>query len=182
MKVNHSHIVLDACCILNFCASENLISILKSIPVEVVVTEVVKERELITLKYLENGENDDAISFELAIRQGLISVVDFDSELEEEAFLNYSFELGDDGESATGAIAIHRNWAIATDDKRAISFFKREAPQIQIISTLEIIKHWAEASTLSSTQLASVLGSIRNKGRYMPHRDHPLMSWWNKSI
>ena len=178
MQIGHSHIVLDACCILNFCASGHFIAILKSIPVEVVVTQVVREKELITLQRLKNEENDSVIQFETAITQGLLSVVDFESELEEETFVNYAFELGDDGESATCAIAFHRGWAIATDDKKAISFSQKEAPHLQVLSTLEIIKNWSEQTNLTSTELCNILGAIRTKGRYTPHRNHPLLNWW----
>jgi predicted nucleic acid-binding protein len=126
---------------------------LKSIPAQVVVTEVVREKELITLQRLKDEENEGAIQFETAITQGLLSVVDFESESEEEAFVNYAFELGDDGESATCAIAIHRGWAIATDDKKAIAFSQKEAPHLQVVSTLEIIKNWAEEANLASPEL-----------------------------
>ena len=178
MQIGHSHIVLDACCILNFCASGHFIAILKSIPAEVVVTQVVREKELITLQRLKNEENDSVIQFATAITQGLLSVVDFESELEEETFVNYAFELGDDGESATCAIALHRGWAIATDDKKAISFSQKEAPHLQVLSTLEIIKNWSEQTNLTSTELCNILGAIRTKGRYTPHRNHPLLNWW----
>ena len=178
MQIGHSHIVLDACCILNFCASGHFIAILKSIPAEVVVTQVVREKELITLQRLKNEENDSVIQFATAITQGLLSVVDFESELEEETFVNYAFELGDDGESATCAIAFHRGWAIATDDKKAISFSQKEAPHLQVLSTLEIIKNWSEQTNLTSTELCNILGAIRTKGRYTPHRNHPLLHWW----
>ncbi|WNZ44465.1 hypothetical protein Q2T42_21940 [Leptolyngbya boryana CZ1] len=178
MQIRHSHIVLDACCVLNLCASENFIEILKSIPAQVVVTEIVRERELITLQRLGNEENEAALQFETAIAQGLLSIVDFESESEEDAFVNYAFELGDDGESATCAIAIQRGWAIATDDKKAISFSQEEAPHLQVLSTLEIIKGWSEVENLASTKLRSVLSAVRTKGRYKPHRNHPLLSWW----
>jgi predicted nucleic acid-binding protein len=178
MQIRHSHVVLDACCVLNFCASGHFIAILKSIPAQVVVTEVVREKELITLQRLENEENEGAVQFETAIAQGLLSVVDFESESEEEMFVNYAFELGDDGESATCAIAIHRGWAIATDDKKAVSFSQKEAPHLQVLSTLEIIKSWSEGENLTLTELRIVLRSIRTKGRYMPHRNHPLLGWW----
>lgn len=180
MHISHSHVVLDACCILNFCASRHFISILKFIPAQVVVTEVVREQELITLQRLKNEENEGAIQFETAIIQGLLLVVDFESELEEETFVNYAFELGDDGESATFAIAIHRGWAIATDDKKAASFSQREAPHLQVLSTLEIIKNWSQEANLASTELRSVLSAIRTKGRYAQHKNHPLLSWWEK--
>lgn len=178
MQISHSHIVLDACCVLNFCASRHFIAILKSIPAQVVVTEVVREKEIITLQRLKDEENEGAIQFETAITQGLLSVVDFESELEEEAFVNYAFELGDDGESATCAIAIHQGWAIATDDKKAIAFSQKEAPHLQVVSTLGIIKNWAEEANLASHELRAVLTAIRIKGRYIPQRNHPLLSWW----
>jgi len=178
MQIRHSHVVLDACCVLNFCASGHFIAILKSIPAQVVVTEVVREKELITLQRLEDEENEDAVQFETAITQGLLSVVDFESELEEETFVNYAFELRDDGESATCAIALHRGWAIATDDKKAVSFSQKEAPHLQIFSTLEIIKSWSEGENFTSIELRTVLRAIRTKGTYMPHRNHPLFGWW----
>jgi predicted nucleic acid-binding protein len=178
MEIKHSHVVLDACCVLNFCASGYLIEILESIPAPVVVTEVVRERELLTLQRLRDESNEDVSQFETAIEKGLLLVIDFNSEIEEETFVNYVFELGDDGESATGAIAFHRDWAIATDDKKAISFFERESPHLQILSTLAIVKNWSEKEKLRSTTLRSVLSAIRTRGRYMPHRNHPLLSWW----
>lgn len=178
MEIKHSHVVLDACCVLNFCASGHLIEILQSIPAQVVVAEVVRERELLTLQSLQGENSEDASQFESAINKGLLAIRDFDSENEEETFVNYVFELGDDGESATCAIAFHRKWAIATDDKKAVSFFQREAPYLQILSTLEIVKNWSEQENLSSTTLRSVLSAIRTRGRYMPYRNHPLLSWW----
>jgi len=178
MDIKHSHVVLDACCVLNFFASGYLIEILESISAQVVVTEVVRERELLTLQRLRDKNNEDISQFETAIGKSLISVVDFDSVIEEETFVNYVFELGDDGESATGAIAFHRDWTIATDDKKAISFFRREAPDLQILSTLAIVKQWSEKEKLSPTTLRSAISAIQIRGRYIPNRNHPLLSWW----
>lgn len=180
MQIVRSHIILDACCVLNFYASGQLLPILKSIPVQVAVTQVVREQELKTLQCLEGEENDGATQFEAAIAQGLLTIVDFESDEEAELFVNYATIL-DDGESATGAIAVRRQWAIATDDKRAISFFRKETPQIQILSTLEIVKHWSEAAGVDSQTLREALNSIRVKGRYMPPKNHPLQSWWETS-
>ena len=178
MHIRHSHVVLDACCVLNFCASGNFLAILKTIPALVVVTEVVRKQELKTLQRLAGEENEGAIQFETAIEQGLLSVVDFESEEESETFVNYAFELGDDGESASFAIAFHRNWAIATDDKKAIAFAQQEAPHLQVLSTLEVVKRWSEEANLNEAELKIALSAIRSQGRYLPHRNHPLLSWW----
>jgi hypothetical protein len=179
MLISHSHLVLDACCVLNFCASGQLLDILPAISAEVVVTTVVQERELKTLQRLQDEDNEGAIQFEIAITQGLLTVVDFESEEEAESFVNYAAILGDDGESATCAIAIHRGWAIATDDKKAIAFVQQRASYLQILSTPEIIKHWSEEANIDSSTLGAVLNAIRSKGRYLPPRSHPLRSWWD---
>jgi hypothetical protein len=182
MDIAYSHILLDACCVLNFSASGRFIEILNAIPAQVAVTKVVREKELKTLEHLKDIDNEAAIQFETALSKGLLLVTDFESELEEETFVNYVFAMGDDGESATGAIAIHRDWAIATDDKKAISFFQQEVPQLKILSTLAIVKYWSEKSRLTASELQNVLEAIQSKGRYIPDRNHPLQSWWKTSI
>ena len=67
---------------------------------------------------------------------------------------------------------------VSTDDKKAISFFQKEAPLLQTLSTLEIVKNWSENANVSPATLKSALTAIRIKGRYMPHRKHPLLRWW----
>jgi hypothetical protein len=182
MDIAHSHVLLDACCILNFSASGRFIEILSAIPAQAVVTEVVRDKELPTLQRLKTEDNEAAIQFDAAISNGLLLVTDFESEAEAETFVNYVFAMGDDDESATGAIAVHRGWAIATDDKKAISFFRQEVPQLKIISTLEAIKYWSEQSSLNASELRNVLESIRVNGRYIPHKDHPLQGWWKSAM
>ncbi len=177
MQITHSHVLLDACCVLNLCAAGQFLTILKSLPAEIVVTTVVQERELNTLQLLQEEENDAVLEFQEAIAQGLLKVVDFESEEEEESFINYAAIL-DDGESATCAIAVQRKWAIATDDRKAISFIQKEAPYIQILSTPEIIKHWSEKQSIDSLVLSNVLNAIRIKGRYVPPKNDPLRNWW----
>jgi predicted nucleic acid-binding protein len=190
MNVKQSHIVLDTCCILNFYASGNFLEILEAIPAQVVVTEVVRAQELKTLQRLGSEENEGAIYFEKAVKKGLISIVDFESEAEAETFINYTSQMRDEGESATFAIAFHREWSVATDDKRAISFLKKEAPHIQIGSTLEAIlrrrgsanEHWAKTTNIDSATLKAALSAIRVKARYQPPRNHPLLSWWETAM
>ncbi|MDY6804531.1 MAG: hypothetical protein SXA11_12090 [Cyanobacteriota bacterium] len=174
MKIETSHVILDACCILNFSASGNLLGILEAIPARVAVSLVVKRDELKTLPGPEK-------ELEAAIALKSLVVVDFESEEEEATYINYAVAL-DDGESATGAIAFHRGWAIGTDDKRAKSFFSRDAPDIQIISTLEMVKHWSETAEIDPPALRDVLRAIRVQGRYMPRQNHPLRDWWETRI
>ena len=177
IKIAHSHVLLDTCCVLNFCASSNLLAILKTIPAQVAVTQDVKD-ELKTLQRLENEENEGAIQFEIAIAQRLLTIVDFESEEEAGLFLNYATTLVKNGDAATCAMGIHRRWAIATDDKKVISFVQREAPHLKILSTPDIIQHWSEEAGLDSSALRDALNAIRAKGCYVPPKNHFLRSWW----
>ena len=182
MDIAHSHVILDACCVLNLSASGRLAEILEAVPVEVAVSEVVRERELLKLHLLGSEEGEGLDYFEEVVERGLLVVVDFESEEETETFVNFVAILGDDGESATCAIAVHRGWAIATDDKRAISFSKQEAPHLQLVSTLDLVKHWAEVSKVTPESLRDVLEGIKVHGSYVPQRSHPLRTWWDLSI
>ncbi|WP_293145665.1 MULTISPECIES: hypothetical protein [unclassified Microcoleus] len=182
MNIKQSHIVLDSCCILNFYASGKFLEILQAIPAEIVVTEVVRSKELKTLQRIENEESEGAIYFDQAVQEGLISIVDFESEAEAETFINYTAQMRDEGESATFAIAFHREWTVATDDKRAIAFLRKEAPHIQIVSTLEIIEHWSEKSNIDSVTLKAALTAIRVRAKYQPPRNHPLLIWWETAM
>ncbi len=184
MKISSSHLILDACCIINFWASGHLLEILKSIPAQVAVTQVVLEEELQILQRQQNEGDESAIQFETAIDREIIKIVDFDfdSDAETETFVNYLANNLGDGEAATFAIAFHRKWAIATDEKRAISFIQEEAPHLQIFSTPEIIKYWSEEAQVDFSQLSEALNAVEKKGRYSPPKSHHLRSWWENYL
>jgi hypothetical protein len=60
MPVNDPAVILDACCVLNFSASGNLVPILQSLLAQVVVTQVVRERELLSLQRMSDANHDAA--------------------------------------------------------------------------------------------------------------------------
>jgi predicted nucleic acid-binding protein len=181
MRIINTHLLIDTCCIINFAASGCLFDILSCIPAQAVITEEVKN-ELNNLPCSEDESNGSSIQFQLAIEKQILTITDFKSESEESLFIDYASTLSDDGEASTAAIAIHRGWSMATDDKRAISFFQKEVPHLQIISTLEIVQYWSQQAGLDSSELRKKLESIQNNGRYMPHKNHPLLGWWLNSI
>ncbi|MEW5960691.1 MAG: hypothetical protein AB1801_23450 [Chloroflexota bacterium] len=177
---SHECIILDACCIINLYASKQIDFILRTIPRSVCVAAYVKNEEILrTYDVLSNSTED--VDLQPLIDQGLLFLVELDLETEAEAYVNFSTVL-DDGEAITGAIALHRNWAIATDDKAAIKIFEREAPQLQIITTPELIKYWVDTTHPSFDTVNQCLQNIIIGARYRPNAKHCLYDWWQSFI
>ena len=108
-------------------------------------------------------------------------IEDVASELEKEWTLaTFSALIADRGEAITGAIALHRNWAIVIDDKRARRLFQQNASQLQLIYTLELVKHWVELDSPSIDVLTTTLQNIRHRATYTPRRQEPLYDWWHQ--
>lgn len=175
-------IILDASCTITLYASGYMTDILDAIPVPVAISEYVYTVEALTVYGDPNPTgglpSKEEIDLEPLVTARKLRVVPLAPGAEEVSAVNFAAALGDDGEAFTGAIAIHRNWAIAIDDRSAISFFRRQVPQLQIVTTPELVKHWAETTSPSEEQVRTALRNIRSRGRYAPYRSHPLDGWW----
>jgi hypothetical protein len=166
MDITHSHLIVDICCILNLCASGHLSEILTTIPATVVIAKVVHDDEHLKMPPVAIGLDNDSEDIALIISKGRLQIARFESEAEQETFVNIASVLGDDGESATIAFAIHRNRAIATDDKSALKFIWKEAANLQTVTTPDLVKHWWEIREPAPDQLRDVLTGIRVNGHY----------------
>ncbi len=156
--------------------------ILEAIPGTVAIAAYVREQEVLRIN-ARSGEGGtrapQPINLQPLIDRGLLIVVSPESEAENESYVNFAAVLGDDGEAITAAIAVHRNWAIGIDDRSATNLFRREAPQLQLISTPELIKHWVDTMNPSDDIVRLALEDVRAGARYAPGRQHPLYDWWH---
>ena len=121
------------------------------------------------------------INLQPLVEQGLIRVVSPDSEAEENSLVNFAVAL-DDGEAVTGALAMHRNWGIATDDRKARRVFARTNPRVQLLSTPELVKHWADTYNPPLEVIREALQNIQTQARYKPPPDHALHAWWQSIV
>lgn len=170
-------IVLDARVVINLFASGHMSAVLEALPRPVAIAAFVHEKEALEIY---TGPDDDvtaAINLQPFIDQGLLHVVPHDSR-ELAAILSISETYIDTDEAISGAIAMHRSWSLATDDNMAISFFMRKVPELHLVSTLTLVKHWAEATQPHPAVIAGALANIRRRAWYFPHHDHMLYQWW----
>lgn len=166
---SHDCIILDACCAINLHASGHMENILKAIPGTVALATFVLDEEIL---------RSNLQSF---VKRGLIRTVSLDSEAEEISFVNFAVEL-DDGEAVTGAIAMHRHWGVATDDRKAQRVFARSNPGLQLLSTPELLKHWADTHNPPLEVVREVLLNIQTQASYKPSTTHSLHAWWQSIV
>lgn len=180
----HGAVILDACCLINLHASGQMKSILESLNVSLFIAEYVHTEELSSLKSgFDVGEVqvDEQSNLDFLIRAGIIAAVSFESEIEQNLFVNLAVDM-DDGEAATAALAVTRNWALGTDDRRAMAYLRQRNMNLPFVSTLEIIKFWADVTPASNDAVKSALTNVRVRGRYKPKSSHPLHSWWGTYV
>ena len=84
----------------------------------------------------------------------------------------------DDGEAMTCALAMHRQCDVATDDRKARRVLSGRVPHVPIISTLAIVKRWAELSDITKVELKTILVHIWSGATYYPGEREPLYAWW----
>lgn len=179
---SHDCIILDACCIINLFASQQLRLVLETIPKGCSVAAYVKDHEVLSIYSgpINNvQETSELIDLQPLINEKLLHLVDIETEAEANTYVDLTQRL-DDGEAITGAIAINRNWAIATDDSASVRLFQHSAPHIAVISTLDLVKYWVDTKKPNEDIIRSALSNIRLRGRYEPGRNHSLFSWWQK--
>ena len=175
-------VILDACVIINLYASGFMQSILESIPKPVSISAYVYEMEahrIYTGPDEDVSQETESINLELIVERELLHVVPLENGSEAAAAVSFSAATRlDTGEAISAAIAVHRSWSLATDDKMAISFLTRKEPQLHVISTPELLKYWVNVTRPDITVTSLVVENIRKRARYEPHRDHFLYEWW----
>ena len=177
---HHSHIALDACTVLSLYATYRIQEIVAAISSKFVITEYVLNEEV---KYIfdEDGKEKVRIHLQPFIKNGDILIADL-TDNEMETALNFMAEDNEDGEAFTGAIAFHRDWAIATDENKALTFFRKRTPQNQLFTTLDIIKYWTDSVEMSTAEISKILRDIQVRRGYKISRNHHLQTWWANHI
>ena len=157
-------------------------AILETIPKSLSVAAYVKNHEVLRIYSgpIDNVQDSfELIDLQPFIDDNLLLLVNIDTEVEANTYVNLAEKL-DDGEAVTGAIALNRNWAIATDDAASLKLFQSSTPHIALVSTLDLVKYWVDTDEPSENIIREALLNIRIRGRYEPHRNHPLSEWWQK--
>lgn len=171
--------MLDACCLLNLYATRHASDILGVLPWRFAIADRVATEALYVYRGStgEDAFDHEAVDLQPLVMDGTLSVLSLNESVEAATFVSLAAHL-DDGEAMTAAIAIHRGYAIATDDRKAIRTISGRFPNVRLHTTASLIKHRAESASLGTAALKLALLNVRERGRFAPGNRDPLHGWW----
>jgi predicted nucleic acid-binding protein len=171
-------LISDTSVLLNLMAADCLASLSNATGWQFVVCSAVFNET----KKLRDVNTGEMVLVDLSpmIKAGLLHVLEIGDSDEKVIYIDQAAVV-DDGEAMSMAIAVHRNLELAIDDRQAINHSKRSFPNLRIWSTPEILKSWAESTSLPTGALGLAIRNIEARARYFPAKSHPLWDWWNES-
>lgn len=163
---------VDTCSLINALASGVPLLLLEQLAPERWIAESVS-RESLYLRSAVAGSTPEPIDLTLILRSGHLALCQAETAQEEELYVQLASEL-DDGEAMSLAIAVQRNYAFVTDDRKAIRL-ARELGVQEIVGTPELVRACAGINH------REVLKAIEERARFSPSLDHPLRTWWKNT-
>lgn len=196
-------VVLDACCVINLFAAGKILSgeaarkpsrrkivspgsspQAMKLGLEFNLHLPLKVKD--EVRYILRPDDEDAnklvkseIDLAPLIKAGFLHECDLEGEEESNLFVQMASRL-DDGEAACFAIAKNRGWLLATDERPTERLAKEH--DVSIITTPELVKHWADKTKASEDDLAKVLWNIQTYAHYFPRKSLPMHSWWMELV
>lgn len=178
MEATPAERALDACALLNLIASRRFAEIAQTVAARFIAARLAVNE----ISYVRRGgagpdaDERDPLDIDALERAGYITIVDL-TPAELADFVMFAADM-DDGEAATGALALGRGAVVVTDDRKARRVFDGHAPPLSICTTSEVVKAWADRTRPSAGDLATVLRDIEGRARFRPGPSDPLGAWW----
>lgn len=171
-------VVLDTCCLVNLAAIDGTLDCLASFALTWYVPTAV-QAEGIFIRAAADSRVVHRIELTPALSAGTVQICTPADDAEHALYVEFAFSLGD-GEAMALAIAKNRGWKVATDDRKAR--IKADAAGISVVTTPELLQHWATQTGRSALEVANALKRIETLARFMPSADSPATRWWRKIV
>ncbi|OJW05712.1 MAG: hypothetical protein BGO39_02580 [Chloroflexi bacterium 54-19] len=180
----HNGILLDTVSVMNLYASDYIEEIVRAIPCEIAVSLDVKdEADYIFVGPAQNvTSRKKAVDLDPLHQSNVLTLIDYYTEEEATNIVNLAFEGMDNGEAVTCALALSRDWSIATDDRAAIRALTRLALPIKVVSTFDLIDWWVQFNYPDRNLVIEVLRNIWIRRRHKPESSHPLFPIYSQVL
>jgi hypothetical protein len=181
LHFQHGCVIVDACCIINLYATDRMGDILRAAPVRFAVCSYVKDTEALAVNDgvdTDGNPKQTPVDLQPLVSAGLLEIVVPDwSILSPHIIMLAKGGIRGMGEKISGAIAHNKDWAIATDDRDAQRKLAALMPRTQIVTTLELVRNWADMENVTTDVLREVLSRIQVRGNYIFPPSHQLYGW-----
>jgi len=175
--MSRQNVLLDTCVLINLLASGECQDILRAINNQWLVCAAV-EKESLYLRTNDAHNPMEAVTLAPLISMKLLQICNVESAEEARLYVNYATQL-DDGEAMSVALARARGYILATDERKARRLFLEVSVQDRLMCTSQILKDWAEATTISRPRLKSALLQIVSRARFFPPAADSNLQWWS---
>jgi predicted nucleic acid-binding protein len=174
--VGPAPIALDACVLINLCATGHLPEIAQALETTFVVA---REASAETL-YLRSAHAADPqkvmIDLQPQIAQHVIEVADL--RVSELTTFVAAAEHLDEGEAATLALAFHRHLPLATDDRAALRLIAADYRDVAVRTTSQLLRRYCEVTAASTEHTAACVAAIERRANFTPPATDPEADWW----
>jgi hypothetical protein len=173
-------LIWDTCSLLNLVATNRAIDILSSMERQSYVPEKLLRDEILYLRPFESGDKNDleAVAPQPLLAAGLLTPLVLSSE-ENELYIDFASQV-DDGEAQCLAIAVSRNYYLASDDGAAQRVAREWVPAIPVITTPEWLYAWLISTP--DVDCRTVVQTVTKRARFRPRRTSPLLTWWQNCL
>jgi len=175
--VGTSTAALDACVLINLCATDRVAEIATTLDVRFVIARQVSDEAMYLRPPPACEQPPTPIDVAGLAADGTVEIVD----LRREELVTFVAAAGtlDDGEAATLAISIHRGLKLATDDRAALRLIASEHPELNVVRTSQLMRGYSERAGLSAAQVAAYLAAIEHRASFVPSPSDPTAEWWS---
>lgn len=175
--------VIDACCLIDVLASGDAEALFRAIGYAWYLPSAV-QGEVQYRRQHDPAQPGKTINVPVdlsgMIASGLLAVCTPQTQQELDKFTQYAAVFRSDGEAMCLALALERNWLVATDDRRAIRVARHAG--LTVVSCPELVKAWAVATDPNQSALLRVLWDIQVLAQFKPNPAMPEYQWWVEEL
>lgn len=178
-----SDTAIDACCLIDLLGSGHAEEILQSwgqtwhLPVAV-------QTEVKYIRRDDPAKPGQIISVPADLQPlldgKLLLPCQVEDQKESDLFVQYAANFRSDGEAMCLALAEHRGWKLATDDRKAIRVAQQAG--VTVVSCPELVKHWATITKANQATVTSVIESIERYAQFRPNTSMAEYQWWQDQL
>jgi predicted nucleic acid-binding protein len=172
-------VVIDACCVLNLLATRREVEIVQALGMQLLDTELVSREPLVTWTAPDDDglRHKEPASTARLRSAGCLETRVLDTDALVDAFIACAARITDADASCIALAGVLR-LPLLTDDRKERRIALELFPEIELISTLDVLAGGAEALGWDDEQLSRVATDLRWRGNFAPPRKDPRAEWY----